>query len=98
MSTLSQYKSWDYKISLMLGISSKIGPIYILFHTQLEILRDYLDKNLKKDFIQKAKIIVEFLILFVPKKDKKLRLYVNYRKLNAIIVKNKYPLLNIGKL
>ena len=43
-------------------------------------------------------MIVEFLILFVPKKDKKLRLCVNYRKLNIIIIKNKYSLLNIRKL
>ena len=77
---------------------SKIGPIYVLFYIQLEILRKYLDKNLKKDFIRETKIIVEFFILFIPKKDKKLRLYVNYRKLNAIIIKNKYPLSYIRKL
>ena len=82
----------------MSEILSKIGPIYTLFYTQLEILRDYLDKNLKKDFIWKAKIVVEFSILFVPKKDEKLRLCVDYRKLNIIIIKNKYPLSNIEKL
>ena len=81
----------------MLEILSKIGPIYILFYTQLEILRNYLDKNLKKDFIWKTKIIIEFLILFVSKKDGKLRLCVDYRKLNIIIIKNKYPLSNIEK-
>ena len=78
-------------------ILSKIGPIYILFYTQLEILREYLDKNLKKEFIRKAKIIVEFLILFILKKDGKLRLYINYRKLNIIIIKDKYLLPNIEK-
>ena len=72
----------------MSKILSKIGPIYILFYTQLEILRDYLDKNLKKNFIQKIKIIVEFFILFILKKDRKLRLYINYGKLNTIIIKN----------
>ena len=83
---------------LISKILFKIGSIYTLFHIQLEILRNYLDKNLKKNFIWKIKIIVEFLILFISKKDRKLRLYVNYRKLNKIIIKNKYPLLNIGKL
>ena len=57
-----------------------------------------MDKNLKKDFIRKIKIIVEFSILFILKKDRKLRLYINYRKLNTIIIKDKYPLLNIRKL
>ena len=57
-----------------------------------------MDKNLKKNFIQEVKTVAEFLILFVPKKNKKLRLYMDYRKLNAIIIKNKYLLSNIGKL
>ena len=98
MFALLQYKSWDYKILLMIEISLKVEPIYTLFYTKLEILRNYLDKNLKKDFIWKAKTIIEFFILFVPKKDEKLRFYVNYKKLNAITIKDKYLLLNIGKL
>ena len=82
----------------MLGTLSKIGPIYILFYTQLETLRGYLDENLKKDFIWEAKITIEFSILFIPKKDEKFRLYVDYKKLNVITIKDKYPLLNIGEL
>ena len=82
----------------MTKILSKIELIYILFYTKLEILRNYLDKNLKKSFIREAKTITEFSILFILKKDEKLRLCVNYRKLNIITVKNKYLLLNIKKL
>ena len=82
----------------MSEILSKIGLIYILFYTQLKTLKDYLDKNLKKDFIWKVKIIVEFFILFIPKKNGKLKLYIDYRKLNIIIIKDKYPLSNIRKL
>ena len=37
----------------------------------------------------------EYLILFVKKKDGILRLYIDYRELNVIIVKNSYPLLLI---
>ena len=98
MSVLPQHRPQDHKISLIAKILPKIGPIYALFYTKLEILRNYLDKNLKKSFIQKVKTTAEFLILFIPKKDRKLRLYVNYRKLNIIIVKDKYLLLNIRKL
>ena len=98
MSVLSQYKSWDHKILLITKISPKIGPIYILFHIKLETLRNYLDKNLKKNFIREVKIIAEFPILFILKKNKKLRLCVDYRKLNVITIKDKYLLLNIGKL
>ena len=32
----------------------------------------YLDKNLKKEFIQESQLSAEYFILFVLKKDKKL--------------------------
>ena len=78
--------------------SPKIEPIYTLSYTELEILRSYLDENLKKGFIREIKITAGFLILFVPKKDEKLRLCVNYRRLNTITIKDKYSLPNIGEL
>ena len=37
-------------------------------------------------------------MLFVKKKDGTLRLCIDYRKLNKVIVKNKYPLLRIDDL
>jgi len=37
-------------------------------------------------------------IIFIPKKDKTLYLYINYRALNKITIKNCYPLLLIGEL
>jgi hypothetical protein len=36
--------------------------------------------------------------IFMSKKDKTRRLYVNYRSLNAVTVKNKYPLPRIDLL
>jgi hypothetical protein len=36
--------------------------------------------------------------LFVEKKDKELRLYVDYRPLNVVTIKNKYPLPRIDVL
>ena len=36
-------------------------------------------------------------ILFVLKKNKELKLYINYKKLNNIIIKNQYPLPNINE-
>ena len=37
-------------------------------------------------------------VFFIKKKDGSLRLVQDYRALNSIIVKNKYPLLLISKL
>jgi Reverse transcriptase (RNA-dependent DNA polymerase) len=39
-----------------------------------------------------------FLVFFIKKKDGSLQLVQNYRALNAITVKNKYPLFLISKL
>ena len=52
----------------------------------------YLDKNLKKEFIQESQSPAEYFILFVLKKNEKLWLYVNYQRLNNITVKNSYLL------
>ena len=62
-----------------------------------EILRKYIDDNLRKGFIRQLESPIGYLVLFVPKKDK-YRLYVDYRGLNEIIVKNSYPLLLIYEL
>ena len=37
-------------------------------------------------------------VLFTKKKDKTLRLCIDYRQLNKITVKNRYPLLGIDDL
>ena len=42
--------------------------------------------------------LANILILFILKKDKGLRLYVDYKGLNKVIVKNRYPLPLITKI
>jgi hypothetical protein len=62
--------------------------IYSLSEKELAVLRDYLEKNQKKGFIQPSVTNISYSILFVPKPRGKLRLYVDYYHLNEIIVKN----------
>ena len=52
--------------------------IYLLLLEKLEMLRIYLDKNLKKEFIREFQLSVEYSILFILKKNKKLQLCVDY--------------------
>ena len=53
---------------------------------------------MKKKFIRKSQSSTKYSILFVFKKDEKLRLCVDYRKLNEITIKNRYSLSNIDEL
>ena len=65
---------------------------------KLTVFRKYLNKNLKKEFIQKFQSSTKYSILFISKSNEKLRLYVDYKKLNDITIKNKYSLSNINEL
>ena len=61
------------------------------------MLQDYIDTNLLNDFIKSFKSSVKVLILFIKKKDGTLRLCVNYRGFNLVIIKNHYLLSLISK-
>ena len=65
---------------------------------KLTVFRKYLNKNLKKEFIQKFQSSTKYSILFVSKSNEKFRLCINYKKLNDITIKNKYLLFNINEL
>jgi hypothetical protein len=68
------------------------GPLYNLLEPQLEVLQEYLANALRKKWIRPSTSLVGALILFILKKDGELRLYVNYRGLNKITIKNCHPL------
>ena len=95
---LPKHQTWDHEIKLEPGTQPTFRPIYALSEKELQELRKYLDENLKKGFIKKSESPAGYPILFVPKKDGSLRLCVDYRDLNRITIKNRYPLPNIGEL
>jgi hypothetical protein len=55
-------------------------------------LKQKLDDLLAKGFIRPSRSPWAFPVLFVEKKDKSNRLCVDYRALNQVSIKNKYPL------
>ena len=77
--------------------------IYSLNQAELAELRKYIDNNIKKEFIRESQLLAGALILFVLKKKNsdgnvENRLCIDYRRLNAIIVKNYYLLPLIEEL
>jgi hypothetical protein len=74
----------------MQNINSSLKSFYNFSEKELKTFKEYLDKHLKNDFITSFKSTCAALIFFIKKKTNDLRLCVDYRKLNAIIVKNRY--------
>ena len=89
---LSEHKFMNHVIELKEDKSPFYDLIYFLSKSELKILRKYLNKHLKNDFIRFFQSFVETLILFVKKKNGSLRLCVNYKVFNNLIIKNKYSL------
>src|SRR5947209_16010933 len=67
--------------------------VYSLSEIELAALREYLEMMLELGKIRPSMSSAGALILFIPKPhDRGLRLCVDYRGLNKITVKNRYPL------
>jgi len=89
---LSERRPYDHKIQLQEGKTSTFGPLYGMSQDELRVLKKYLKNNLAKGFIQVSSSSATSSILFVKKSSEGLRFCVNYRGLNAMTVKNRYPL------
>ncbi len=71
---------------------SSFKLMYNLSMIELELLREYLDEFLTKEFIVLFSSLAEASILFIKKSRDDLRLCVDYKKLNAITIKNRYSI------
>jgi hypothetical protein len=89
---LLPHQNCDLKINIDEGAKVPAGPIYPLFEFELKTLREFIDENLKTGFIRPSNSLFGAPVLFIKKKDGSLRLCVDFRRLNAITRKDKYPL------
>jgi hypothetical protein len=96
--SLPKHQPWDHSIPLMEGKSPPFGPIYQLSEKELQALRKQLDKDLARGFIEPSTSPAAAPVIFTAKKSGELRMCVDYRGLNAITIKNRYPLPLINEL
>jgi hypothetical protein len=59
---------------------------------ELREVKKYLDNNLAKGFITASVAEIASPVLFVRKPNRGLRFYIDYRKLNGLTKKDRYPL------
>ena len=95
---LPPHRDVDFGIELHPGIS----PISMTLHrrapVELQELRVQLQGLLDKGFIKPSTSPWGTPVLFVKKKCKTLRLCIDYRQLNRVTIKNRYPLSRIDDL
>jgi len=66
--------------------------MYPLTVEESEVLEEYIRDMLKKGFIRESHSPAGYPVLFQKKHDGSLRLCVDYKKLNAVTIRNSYPL------
>ena len=91
-------KPWDHAIKLVPGGAPSGCKVYPLSPSEQKELNAFLTENLEFGHIGPSKSPMASLVFFTKKKDGALCLVQDYRALNAIMVKNKYPLPLISEL
>ncbi len=95
---LSSHHSYDHKIELTSDATSLCCQAYQMSLYKLQKVKKYLNENLFKEFIISSKASYFSLVLFILKANEDLWFCVDYRKLNAIIKRNRYSLLLIDEV
>jgi len=89
---LSLHRFYNHKIKLIDDEMLFRSRLYQMFNHKLQKIKKYLINHLNKEFIFFSFASYVSLILFIEKKDDSLRFCVDYRKLNALIKRNRYSL------
>jgi hypothetical protein len=85
-------RSWDHKIELMPGKTPPYFKNRPLSVQELRVVRKWLDENLSKGFIRESKAPCAAPLMLAAKLGGGVRVCQDYRGLNNITIKNRYPL------
>jgi hypothetical protein len=88
----------EFAIELQPGTTPISKRPYRMPPAELAELKKQLQELLDKGFIRPSTSPWGCPALFVKKKDESLRLCIDYRPLNAVTIKNKYPLPRVDVL
>uniref|UniRef100_A0A2N9EM84 Reverse transcriptase n=1 Tax=Fagus sylvatica TaxID=28930 RepID=A0A2N9EM84_FAGSY len=88
----------EFSIDLVPGTAPISKAPYRMAPAELKELKGQLEELLDKGFIRPSASPWGAPVLFVKKKDGSMRLCIDYRELNRVTIKNKYPLPRIDDL
>ncbi|CAI7810655.1 unnamed protein product [Closterium sp. NIES-54] len=80
------------------GSEPPVRATYRMSAAELKEVQAQLEEILEKGFIRVSSSSYAAPILFVKKKDGSLRMYIDYRTLNKLTIKNRYPLPRVEEL
>ncbi|GJV84479.1 putative reverse transcriptase domain-containing protein [Tanacetum coccineum] len=88
----------EFKIDLIPGAAPVARAPYRLAPSEIKELSEQLQELSDKGFIRPSSLPWGAPVLFVKKKDGSFRMCIDYRELNKLTVKNRYPLPRINDL
>ena len=88
----------DHRIELEPFQNPPSRPTYRMSQPEMDELKKQLSELRDKRYIQESKSPYGAPVIFVKKKDGTMRMCIDYRALNKITIKNKYPLPRIDEL
>jgi len=95
---LAPTREIEFSIDLVPGVGLVSIAPYRMAPAELVELKKQIEELLEKQFIRPSVSPWGAPVLLVKKKDDSSRLYVDYRQLNKLTIKNKYPLPRIDDL
>ncbi|KAL0358253.1 UNVERIFIED_CONTAM: Transposon Tf2-12 polyprotein, partial [Sesamum calycinum] len=95
---LPSHREVNFNIKTLPGVAPISIALYRMALVELQELKKQLEELLEKGFVRPSISPWGAPVLFVKKKDGSMRLCVDYRQLNRVTVKNKYPLPSIDDL
>ena len=95
--TLFEHENENHVIDLMFDAKPSYESLYTFSETELDVLKNYLLKNLTLNRIREFMSRASALMFFIFKKNDNLRLCVDYKELNTLIIKNKCSFLLIDE-
>ncbi|GJR50306.1 putative reverse transcriptase domain-containing protein [Tanacetum coccineum] len=98
LSGLPSTREVEFQIDLIPGVAPVERAPYRLAPSEMKELSKQLQELSDKGFIRPSSSPWGAPFLFVKKKDGSFRMYIDYRELNKLTVKNRYPLPRIDDL